>query len=123
MPKFLKHIFVCTNQREEGHPRGCCDPTGQGELQKALKKHLAQHGVHARVRANKAGCLDQCEHGPTIVVYPDAVWYGRVTEGDLEEIVTSHIIGGKVVERLQLPDSCINTATCPHKPRSVPAKT
>jgi (2Fe-2S) ferredoxin len=117
MAKFHRHIFVCCNQREAGHPRGCCDPTGQGELQKQFKKKLAEHGVRGTVRANKSGCLDQCEHGPTVVVYPDAVWYGGVTEADLDEIVTSHIIGGKPVERLILAETCINATSCPHKPR------
>ncbi len=112
MPKYQKHIFVCTNEREKDHPRGSC----QGEsLQKKLKKSLAEHGVHAVVRANKAGCLDQCEHGPTIVVYPEAVWYGHVSEDDINQIVTDHIVGGTPVERLVLPDSCLNTATCIHK--------
>jgi (2Fe-2S) ferredoxin len=117
MPKFSKHIFVCTNQRDKDHPRGSCDPHGEGKLQKKLKKRLAEHGVRGTVRANKAGCLDQCEHGPTIVVYPDEVWYGRVSEDDLDEIVASHIVGGKPVERLILPDECLNTNACPHKPR------
>jgi (2Fe-2S) ferredoxin len=117
MPPFERHIFVCGNQRSPGHPRGCCDPNADDHLQKAFKKVLADRGVHRRVRANKAGCLDQCEHGPTVVVYPDVVWYGGVTEADVAEIVDSHIVGGVPVERLRLADACINTATCPHKPR------
>ena len=118
MSKFQRHIFVCTNQRDKDHPRGCCDPTGEATLQKQFKKVLAEHGVRNAVRANKAGCLDQCEHGPNVVVYPDAIWYGHVTHDDVEEIVTSHILGGKPVQRLMLADACINTATCPHKPRN-----
>ena len=69
------------------------------------------------MRANKSGCLDQCEHGPTVVVYPDAVWYGGVTEADVAEIVERHLVGGEPVERLRLADACVNTATCPHRPR------
>jgi (2Fe-2S) ferredoxin len=121
MPKFEKHIFICTNQRDKDHPRGSCDPTAGGELQKKFKKVLAEHGVRNSVRANKAGCLDQCEHGPTVVVYPDEVWYGNVTDGDVEEIVVSHIVGGKAVERLVVADSCLNATACPHKPRNKPA--
>ena len=117
MPKFQKHIFVCTNQRDKDHPRGSCDPNAEGSLHKHFKKVLGDHGVRNHVRANKAGCLDQCEHGPTVVVYPDEIWYGHVTHGDVEEIVTSHIIGGKPVHRLVLADGCLNTASCPHKPR------
>ena len=67
------------------------------------------------MRANKSGCLDQCEHGPTVVVYPDTVFYGFVTEADIDEIIDSHLIGGQPVERLRLADECINTTTCPHK--------
>ena len=115
MPKFEKHIFVCGNQRPTGHPRGCCDPLSEAKLQRLFKQQLAERGLKGRVRANQSGCLDQCEHGPNIVVYPDAVWYGRVTAADVEEIVESHIIGGKPVERLRLADSCLNTDFCQHR--------
>ncbi len=117
MSTFEKHIFICGNQRPEGHPRGCCDPAGQAALQKTFKQKLAERGLKGKVRANQAGCLDQCEHGPNLVIYPEAVWYGGVTLDDVDEIIDSHIVGGKVVERLRLRDSCINTATCEHKPR------
>jgi len=121
MPKFEKHIFICGNQRPPGHPRGCCDPYARAELQKLFKQKLAERGLKGKVRANQSGCLDQCEHGPNLVVYPDAVWYGHVTLADVDEIIDSHIIGGKPVERLVLPDSCINTPVCEHKPRKTPA--
>ena len=117
MTPFEKHLFICCNQREAGHPRGCCDPNASEWLQKAFKKALAARGLTRRVRANRAGCLDQCEHGPTVVVYPDGVWYGRVSEADIDEIIESHIIAGKPVDRLRLPDECINTPSCDHKPR------
>ena len=84
-------------------------------MQSLFKAALARRGLKGRVRANAAGCLDQCEHGPTVVVYPDGVWYGFVTAADVDEIVESHIIGGQPVERLRLAESCVNAATCPHK--------
>jgi (2Fe-2S) ferredoxin len=115
MPKFEKHIFVCGNQRPAGHPRGCCDPLAGATLQKLFKQKLVERGLKGKVRANQSGCLDQCEHGPNLVVYPDGVWYGHVTEADVEEIIESHIVGGKPVERLRLVDSCLNTATCEHR--------
>jgi (2Fe-2S) ferredoxin len=119
MAKFEHHIFVCGNQRPAGHPRGCCDPNGEARLQKVFKQKLAERGLKGIVRANQSGCLDQCEHGPNIVVYPEAVWYGRVTEADVDEIIDSHIVGGKPVERLMLALGCINTLTCEHrKPRN-----
>src|SRR5512134_2900487 len=105
MPKFERHIFICGNQRDAEHPRGCCDPAGSGELQKRFKQVLAAQGVRGDVvRANKAGCLEQCEHGPTLVVYPEAVWYGGVRLEDVEEIVSSHIVSGKPVARLVIAD-------------------
>jgi (2Fe-2S) ferredoxin len=110
MPKFEKHIFICMNQREAGHPRPCCDPTGQGELQRLFKTKLAQRGIpNAKVRANKSGCLDQCELGPNVVVYPDAIWYGHVTPADVDEIIESHIVNNRPVERLRIPDDVLNT--------------
>ena len=115
MAKFEKHIFICGNQRPPGHPRGCCDPEGQAGLQKLFKEKLKDRGLKGRVRANQSGCLDQCEHGPNIVVYPDAVWYGHVTTADVDEIIDSHILGGKPVARLMLAEECINTLSCPHK--------
>jgi (2Fe-2S) ferredoxin len=122
MAKFEKHIFICGNQRPASNPRGCCDPTGESALQKLFKRKLKERGLHATVRANQAGCLDQCEHGPNLVIYPEAVWYKNVSLADVDDIIESHIVGGKPVERLILADSCINTAGCEHKPRPVAPK-
>ena len=80
-----------------------------------LKQKLDALGLKGRVRANKSGCLDQCEHGPTVVVYPEQVWYGHVKPSDVDEIVREHIVGGRAVERLRLPEGCVNTAACPHR--------
>ena len=115
MPKYERHIFVCCNRRAAGHPRGCCADRGAGEIRAALKAALAAHGLAGRVRANEAGCLDQCEHGPTLVVYPDEVWYGFVGVNDVEEIVQEHILAGRPVERLRLAESCLNNPRCPHR--------
>ena len=85
-PLRAAHLHLLQPARA-GHPRGCCDPDAGDALQKAFKKALAERGLTRRMRANKSGCLDQCEHGPTVVVYPDAVWYGGVTEADIDEII------------------------------------
>jgi (2Fe-2S) ferredoxin len=117
MPKFEKHIFICTNQRPQGHAKGSCNPDGTGELHQLFKAGLAKRGLNGCVRANKSGCLDQCEHGPTVVVYPEATWYGGVTAADVDEILDAHIAGDHPVQRLIIPDSCLNAESCPHKPR------
>lgn len=115
MSAYKYHIFVCGNQRPPGSSRPCCDPEGAAELHAMFKKLLADRGLKDRARANKAGCLDQCEHGPNIVVYPEQTWYGNVRPDDVEEIVDSHIVGGKAVERLVIDESCINNRNCPHR--------
>ncbi len=117
MPAFARHVFVCGNTRPVDHPRGCCDPSGEGALHKAVKQAVADRGLQRSVRANKAGCLDQCEHGPTVVVYPEGVWYGPVTAADVAEIVDRHLVHGEPVARLRLAEACINTGACAHKPR------
>ena len=117
MPKFEHHIFVCTNTREPGHPRGSCNASGSAELHQLFKTGVAVRGLKGRVRANKAGCLDQCEHGPNVVIYPEAVWYGHVTPTDVDEILDSHVLGGRPVERLMIAEECLNAQTCPHKPK------
>ena len=104
MAPFDKHIFICCNRREPGHVRGSCDPQGTEALQKAFKKALAERGINRRIRANKSGCLDQCEKGPTVVVYPDNTWYSKVTEADVATILDEHIKGGKPADKLK-PDS------------------
>jgi (2Fe-2S) ferredoxin len=103
MPLYEHHVFVCENRRADDDARGCCAARGGGEVRAALKRAAKQAGLSGRVRVNAAGCLDQCEHGPTVVVYPEAVWYGRVTLDDVDEIVREHLLGGRPVERLRLP--------------------
>jgi (2Fe-2S) ferredoxin len=103
MAKFHKHIFICTNEREPGDARGCCKAKGSLEVAEAFKKKLHAAGLKRIVRANKAGCLDQCAHGVTVVIYPEQVWYGHVTVADVPEIVDA-IAQGRVVERLRIPD-------------------
>ncbi len=98
-PPYQRHVFVCTNRRPDGSPRGCCASKGSEELRLAFKKALDAHQLPG-ARANAAGCLDACERGMAVYVYPEGTWYGPVTTGDVDEIVKDHLIGGKVVERL-----------------------
>jgi len=115
MPKLQRHVFVCINHREPDHPRGCCASKAGFAVAEALKLACADRGLKGKVRVNKSQCLDQCEHGPTVVVYPEQVWYGFVKPEDVDEIVEEHLIGGQAVQRLVLSDACINTDHCPHR--------
>jgi (2Fe-2S) ferredoxin len=104
MPSLQRHVFVCINERAPDNPKGCCKLRGGVDVRDRLKAELSARGLSKVIRANNAGCLDQCELGVTVVVYPEQVWYGRVTADDIPEIVEKHLIGGEVVTRLLLPD-------------------
>jgi (2Fe-2S) ferredoxin len=101
-PPFRRHVFVCLNSREPGNPRGSCAEKGSEKVHAAFKAALKSRGLASKIRANKAGCLDNCELGCSVVVYPEAVWYGRVEPRDVDEIVDRHLVGGEPVERLRL---------------------
>lgn len=115
MPAFKHHIFICGNVREPGHRRGCCDPEGHQALKDAFKVELKKAGLGAIARANHAGCLDQCEHGPTVVIYPQAIWYGNVSVADVPRIVSRTILGGEILGDLVIAESCLNNPHCPHR--------
>ena len=102
MAKFQHHILICTNERAPDNPKGCCSAKGSLAVVKAFKIGLVKRGLRRIVRANSSGCLDQCARGTTVVVYPEGTWYGGVTEGDVDEILDAHILGGNPVERLVL---------------------
>lgn len=115
MPAFTHHIFVCGNVRDPDHRRGCCDPDGGQQLRDAFKKALKRAGFGALARANHAGCLDQCEHGPVVVIYPQGIWYGGVTAADVPRIVEKTLVQGEVLQDLAIADACLNNANCPHR--------
>jgi (2Fe-2S) ferredoxin len=95
MGQYETHVFVCTSG-------DTCPSQGDVEgMVKYLRSEAARLGLRDQVRINKAGCFSQCGHGPMMIVYPDDVWYGGVQESDLKEIVESHIVGGRPVERLR----------------------
>ena len=109
MPAFTHHIFVCCNRRSPGHERGCCDPEGSERLRNLFKTEVKRRDLGPCVRANKAACLDQCELGPTVVIYPQAIWYGHVRPEDVPRILDETVIGGRILEDLLIPDELLNT--------------
>jgi len=115
LPAFQRHVFVCHNARPAGAPRASCTADGKSDLHAQLQQLSKAAGLGEKVRINKAGCLDQCEHGPVVVVYPEAVWYGNVQPSDAAAIVAEHLVAGRPVERLRLADDCLNSKSCPHR--------
>lgn len=100
-PYFERHIFCCGNERPAGHPRGCCKERGGVELRNYMKARVSELKVEG-VRVNMAGCLDRCELGAVMVIYPEGVWYTYATRDDIDEIVQTHLVDGEIVERLRL---------------------
>jgi (2Fe-2S) ferredoxin len=98
---YLKHIFICTNQRKPGERICCGEETGM-KIVEAFKEGIKKRGLKMTVRAQRTGCFDICEHGPTVAVYPEGVFYGHVQVSDVEEILEQHILNDKPVERLRL---------------------
>ena len=100
MPPFEKHIFICINERKADDPRGCCYSRGSAKLLEYMKIRVHELGLKGKVRVNKAGCLDACAQGPSMVVYPDNTWYSPNTKKEIEEIITEHIQCDRPVSRL-----------------------
>jgi (2Fe-2S) ferredoxin len=100
MSHFRHHVFFCTNQRDAGE--ACCNTHAAQEMRDYCKQRVKALGdaMPGKVRINSAGCLDRCDQGPVIVIYPEAVWYTYVDREDIDEIIDAHLVGGRVVERL-----------------------
>jgi (2Fe-2S) ferredoxin len=96
--KFKKHVFICTNQRANGEK--CCGETKGMELVQAFKKGMKDRGLTIDMRAQRAGCIDACDFGPSLVVYPEGIYYGNVQLTDVDEIIEEHLIKGNPVRRL-----------------------
>src|SRR4051812_44000961 len=103
--KFDKHIFICTNQRAAGAEKPSCGEAHGLELVDQFKKALKERNLPVKVRAQKTGCLDICNYGPTLVVYPEGVFYVNVQPSDVNEIVEQHIVNNRPVQRLVLDKS------------------
>jgi (2Fe-2S) ferredoxin len=102
-PWFSAHVFVCCNRRPDGHRRGSCAASGSEKLKDYMKARAKELGLKG-VRVNQAGCLDRCEFGPVIVIYPEGIWYRAETREDVDEILTAHLQAGGRARRLMLTE-------------------
>lgn len=99
-PYFDTHVFCCVNRRAEGNPTGCCASKDAERLRNYMKNKAKEVG--GKIRINNSGCLDRCEHGPVMVIYPQGIWYKYKNKDDIDEIIESHLKNGEPVERLLL---------------------
>ncbi len=100
-PYYQRHVFCCVNERPAGHSRGCCKEKDAVHLRNYMKARAKELGL-AGVRINAAACLDRCELGPTMVIYPEGVWYSCRTPEDVDEVLRVHLVAGGRVPRLML---------------------
>ncbi|HMM53891.1 MAG TPA: (2Fe-2S) ferredoxin domain-containing protein [Candidatus Desulfobacillus sp.] len=102
MSYYKHHVFFCTTQREAGHI--CCNAAGASQMKDYAKDRIGELGLKGpgQIRINTAGCMDRCEQGPVMVVYPEGVWYSYKGKEDIDEIINEHLVKGKVVERLKI---------------------
>ena len=102
MPYYRYHIFFCVNRRDDGS--ACCANHPAQEMRNYAKERIKSLGLqgHGDVRVNNAGCMDRCEEGPVMVIYPEGVWYTYVDKEDIDEIIDEHIKHGRIVERLKI---------------------
>lgn len=102
MSYFQKHVFFCTNKREDGGP--CCANFAANEMRDYAKNRIKELDLNGKgkIRINSAGCMDRCGEAPVIVVYPEAVWYTYETKADIDEIIEQHLRNGRIVERLKI---------------------
>jgi (2Fe-2S) ferredoxin len=102
MSYYRHHVFFCCNQREGGE--ACCNNHGSQQMRDYAKQRVKALGLAGpgKVRVNQAGCLDRCQEGPVVVVYPEEVWYTYVDRADVDEIIEEHLQHGRIVERLRI---------------------
>ncbi|MGI4955319.1 MAG: (2Fe-2S) ferredoxin domain-containing protein [Janthinobacterium lividum] len=101
-PFFEAHLFVCTNRRPDGHRRGSCAARGSEPLRDYMKARAKELGIR-NIRVNSAGCLDRCELGPCLVIYPEGVWYRIDSTADVDAVLQQHVMEGGRAAALMLP--------------------
>lgn len=100
MPKPEKHVFICSQGRPPGHPRGSCQERGCTPLVETFWFEMQERNLFGRFAVTSSGCIGPCGMGPNVLVYPDGVMYNGVSKEDIPTIIEEHLLGGKVVERL-----------------------
>ena len=103
MGKPVKHVFVCTQSRPPGHPRGSCGASGSMEVMQSFVQQFEEQQLWGRMALTGCGCLGSCSGGPAVLVYPDGVMYNKVGRDDVSAIIEEHLLGDRPVERLKAP--------------------
>jgi len=103
MSLYQKHVFICENERDPSDIRGSCSQKGSVKFREMMKQEIELRGLKGKIRVNKAGCLGTCKQGISMVIYPQGIWYGKLNENDLSEIIEKTLLKDVIIERLLMP--------------------
>ncbi len=103
MPRPEKHVFVCTQNRPQGHPRGSCASSGCAEIMDAFMDEIQVRNLFEKIALTNTGCMGPCGMGPSVLVYPEGVMYGKLKKDDVKTIIEQHLLGGEPVANLMVP--------------------
>ncbi len=103
MPRPEKHVFICTQNRPQGHPRGSCGAKGCADVMNEFMNEIQSRNLFEKIALTNTGCMGPCMFGTNVLVYPEGVMYGNVTKEDVKTIIDEHLLGGKPVEALKVP--------------------
>jgi len=104
MPRPEKHLFICTQNRPQGHPRGSCANAGGAEIMNEFMNEIQAQNLFEKIGLTNTGCMGPCMMGPSVLVYPEGVMYGKVTRTDVKTIIEQHLLGGQPVAELMVPN-------------------
>jgi (2Fe-2S) ferredoxin len=103
MPRPEKHVFICTQNRPQGHPRGSCGEKGCADVMNEFMNEIQARNLFEKIALTNTGCMGPCMFGTSVLVYPEGIMYGKVTKEDVKTIIDEHLLGGKPVEALKVP--------------------
>ncbi len=103
MPRPDQHVFVCTQNRPQGHPRGSCGSSGCAAVMNEFMNEIQNRNLFEKIALTNTGCLGPCMMGPSVLVYPEGIMYGKVKPSDVKGIIEQHLLGGEPVAKLVVP--------------------
>ena len=102
MPRPEKHVFVCTQTRPQGHPRGSCANSGCAEIMNEFLNEIQGRNLFEKIALTNTGCMGPCMMGPSVLVYPEGIMYGKLKNDDVKTIIDQHLLGGEPVASLMV---------------------
>ncbi len=103
MPRPDKHVFICTQNRPQGHPRGSCASKGCADIMNEFMNEIQSRNLFEKIGLTNTGCMGPCMVGPSVLVYPEGIMYGNLQTSDVKTIIEQHLLGNEPVKDLMVP--------------------